>query len=114
LALEFNILRITTGMMKSTQQIVPSRSSTPNFTIFDPNMLDRQIIGRNIEHTVTAVMTSISTKPSSREPYMSVGVIFVKALLRDPISFHSVWKYFCTSVEIKLEMLRGKPWQETL
>lgn len=108
------MLRTTTGAMKRTQQIVPSRSSTPNFTIFNPNMLDRQINGRNIEHIVMAAMTSSSTKPSRREPYMAVGVIFFRALLRDSTSFHSGWKYFCTSVRIKLETLRGKLWQETL
>lgn len=61
-----------------------------------------------------AAMTSISAKPSSRETYMAMGVICFRALLRDSILFHSGWKYFCTSVGIKLEMLRGKLWQETL
>jgi hypothetical protein len=100
--------------MKRTQHIVPSRSSRPNFIIFDPNMLDRQINGRNIEHIVMAAMTSISAKPSSREPYMVMGVIFFRALLMDSTSFHSGWKYLCTSTGIKLETLRGKLWQETL
>ena len=95
-------------MMKRTQQIVPSRSSTPNFTIFDPNMLDRYSNGRNIEHIVMAAMTSISAKPSSRAPYMAMGVICLRALLRASISFHLGWKYFCTLVGIKLEMLRGR------
>jgi len=72
-------------------------------------MPDRQIIGKKTKYIVIAAITSISTKPSNREPYMPVGVIFVKVLLRDPRSFNSAWKYVCTSVEIKLEMLNGKP-----
>jgi hypothetical protein len=65
-------------------------------------------MGEKIKYIIIVAIIRISTKPSNRELYMPVGVIFVKVLLRDPRLFNSAWKYVCILVVIKLEMLNGK------
>jgi len=101
------MLRITTGIMNRTKQIVPSITSSPNFRIFNSRILERHTKGKDMEHTDTTVMTSINTNPNIRESYKSTGVIFARALLRDPISL-SGCRYFSTSVGTRIERLKGK------
>ena len=71
-------------------------------------MPERHANRRNIKPITTRIIISISTSLGIRELYISLGVIFIRALLRDLILVRLGSRYFYISIRIRLEILRGK------